>query len=90
MLHLIHQGTHIVGHRIHTQGVQTTVEHMRLDAYLVERLTEGTHSQVGVLACHQVHLLKGAAIGFHSGKTAHIDNRRGNTLQLVLTGLELA
>jgi len=89
LLHLIHQRTNIVGHRIHAQSVQATVQHMRLDAHLVEGLTEGAHGQVGILASHQVHLLKGATIGFHTGKTTHIDNHGGDTLQLVLTGLKL-
>ena len=90
VLYFIHQCAHIVGHGIHSQGVQPTVEHVGLDAHLVERLTEGSHREIGILARHQVHLLKGATIGFHSGETAHVDDNGGNTLQLVLTGLELA
>jgi hypothetical protein len=62
---------------------------VRLDAHLVEGLTEGTYGQVGVLACHEVHLFESATIRFHTGKATHIDNHWGNTLQLVLTGLEL-
>ena len=90
MLHLIHQCAHVVRHRIHTEGVQTTIEHVGLDTYLVKRLTERTDSEVRVLTSHQVHLLKGTTIGFYSGETAHINNGRGNALQLVLTGLKLA
>jgi hypothetical protein len=62
---------------------------MGLDTHLVKGLTEGPYRQVGVFACHQVHLLEGTTVGFHSGKATHIDNHWGNTLQLVLTGLEL-
>ena len=90
VLHLVLQSAHVVGHGIHAEGVEATVEHVGLDAHLVERLTEGSHSEIGVLARHQIHLLKGTTIGFHSGETAHVDDNGGNTLQLVLTGLELA
>ena len=89
VLHLIHQRTHIIGHRIHSQSVQTTVEHVGLDTYLIEGLTEGSYGQVGVLACHQVHLLKGTTIGFHAAEAAHIDDCGRNALQLVLAWLEL-
>ena len=63
---------------------------MGLDTYLVEGLTESANCEVRIFASHQVHLLEGAAIGFHSGETAHVDDCRGNTLQLVFTRLELA
>ena len=80
MLHLIHQRAHVIGHRIHTKGIQTTIEHVGLDTYLIERLTEGTYCQVGVLTCHQVHLLEGSTVCLHTGKTSHIDNCRSDTL----------
>ena len=64
LLHLVHQLAHIVRNRIHTQGIQATVQHVSLDAHLVEGLTESTHRQVGVLASHQVHLLESTTIGF--------------------------
>ena len=90
VLHLIHQLAHVVGHGVHTQGVQTAVEHVGLDAHLVEGLTEGANGLVGVLAGHEVHLLEGSAIGLHTAEAAHVDDDRGNALQLVLTRLELA
>ena len=40
MLYLIHQGTHIIRHRIHTERIQTTIKHVGLDTHLVEWLTE--------------------------------------------------
>ena len=88
VLHFIHQRTHIVGHRIHSQCVQTTVEHVGFDTYLIEGLTEGSYCQVGVLAGHQVYLLKGTTIGFNAAETAHIDDCGRNALQLVLAWLE--
>ena len=39
-LYLIHKGTYIVRYGIHAEGVETAVEHVGLDAYLVERLAE--------------------------------------------------
>jgi hypothetical protein len=89
LLYFVHQRTNIVGHRVHTQGVQTTIKHVCLDAHLVERLAESTYSVVRIFTCHEVYLLKCTAVGFHTGKAAHIDNGWGNTLQLVLTRLEL-
>ena len=89
LLHLIHQFTYVVGHGIHTQRVQTTVQHVRLDAYLVERLTESTYSIVRILAGHKVHLFKGTTIGFYTGKASHVNDDGSNTLQLVLAWLEL-
>ena len=90
MLNLIHQCTNIIGYRIHTECVETAIQHVSLNANLVERLTESTNSQVRILTCHQVHLLKGTTIGFYSGKTAHIDNGGRNAFQLVFTRLEFA
>ena len=66
MLHLVHQCTHIVGHRIHAEGVQTTVEHVRLDASLMERLAESTHGLVRILTREELYLLEGAAIGLYT------------------------
>ena len=90
MLHLIHQFAHVIGHGVHAQGIETAVEHVGLYTYLVEGFAEGAHSIVGVFACHQVHLLKGTTIGFHTCKAPHVDDDRGNALQLILAGLELA
>ena len=89
LLDLIHQFTNVVGNGIHTQGVQTAIQHVGLDADLVEGLTESTHGEVGVLTGHEVHLLEGTTVGFHTGKASHVDNHWGNTLQLVLTRLKL-
>ena len=90
VFHAVHHGAYVVGHGIHTEGVEAAVEHMGLDAHLVERLAECPHGIVGVLAGQQLHLLEGAAIGFHAGETTHIDNHRGDALQLILAWLELA
>ena len=90
VLHLIPQLAHVVGHGVHTQGVQAAVEHVGLDAHFVERLAEGTDGQVRVLASHEVHLLEGTAVGLDAAEAAHVDNHRRYALQLVLARLELA
>ena len=89
MLHLILQLAHVVGYGIHAESIQTAVEHVSLDAYLVKRLTECAHGMVGVLASQQVYLLEGTAIGFHTVEHVHVDDCRSYALQLVLAWLEL-
>ena len=79
-LHLVHQFANVVGNRVHTQGVKATIQHVCLDTHLIERLTESTYSQIGVLASHEVHLLKGATIGFHTGKAPHVNDNGSNAL----------
>ena len=66
MLHTIHELAHIIGHGIHAERVETTVEHVGLDACGVERGGKGAHGLIGVFACQQVYLLKGTAIGFYT------------------------
>ena len=90
VLYLIHQTAHVGGHREHTQGVETTVEHMRLNTNLIERFGKGAHGFVGVFAVKQIDLLKRAAVGLHAGEATHLYNNRGNALQLVFARLELA
>ena len=89
MLYLVLQLTHIIGHRIHTQRIQTAIEHVCLDAHLVERFTECPNGSVWILTCQQVYLLEGTTIGLHTVEHAHVDNGWCDTLQLVFTRLEL-
>ena len=90
LLHLVHELPHIVGHRIHAQGIQAAVQHVRLDAYLIEGFAEGTDGLVGVLACQQVHLLECTAISLHTVKASHLDDYGGYAGQLIFARLELA
>ena len=80
LLDLVHQLTDIVGNGIHAQGIQAAVEHVGLNAHLVERLTKSAHRIVRILACQQVHLLKGTTVGFHTGEATHVDNDGSNAL----------
>ena len=90
VLHLIHEASHVGRHGEHAQGVQSTVEHVGLDAHFVEGLGEGADGLVGILAIQQVHLLEGTAIGLDAGKASHLDDDGSDALQLVLARLELA
>ena len=89
MLDTVHHCTHVVRHRIHTQRIQATVEHVGLDACFIERLAEGTHCIVWILTGQKLHLLKSTAIGLHTGETSHVNDDRSDTLQLILAWLEL-
>ena len=80
LLHLIHQLADVVGNRIHAQGIKTTVQHVGLDAYLIEGLTEGTNGQIRILASHEVDLFESATIGFYTGETSHINDDGRNAL----------
>ena len=90
VLHLILQFAHIVGHGVHAQCVEAAVEHVGLDAYLVEGLAESADGGVGVLAGEEVHLLEGATVSFYAVEDTHVDDGWCDALQLVLAGLELA
>ena len=89
VLHLIHELTHIVGYGIHPESVESTVEHVCLNADLVERLTESSNGIVGVFTSQEVYLLESASISLHSCKTPHVDNDWCYTLKLFLAWLKL-
>ena len=90
MLYLVHQLAYIGWNGEHTQCVQTTVEHVCLDAYFVERLCKGTNGFVRIFAIKEVNLLKGTTIRFNAGEASHLYNNRCYAFQLVLTWLKLA
>ena len=89
MLHLIHQFAHIIGHGIHAKSIQATIEHVGLDAHLIEGLTEGAHGLIRILTCHEVHLFESTTIGLYTGKATHVDDNRSDAFQLVLARLKL-
>ena len=90
VLHLIHHPAHIVGHGVHAQSVQSTVEHVGFDAGFVERLAERTDGLVRILTCKQLNLLESTAVGLYAREASHLDDYRSYTLQLVLAWLELS
>ena len=89
-LHFAHQLAHILRHTVHAEAVQGALQHVGLDTGLVEGLGPGADGLVGVLAVHEVHLLEGAAVGLDAVEAAHGHDDRGDTDQLVDTGLVLA
>ena len=90
MLHLIHQLAHIVGHGVHAEGIETAVEHVGLDAHLIERLAESPHGIIGILSGQKVHLFESSTVCFHACEATHVDDGGSDFLQLVLPGLELS
>ena len=90
VLHLVHQLAHISRHGEHTQSVQTTVEHVGLDAHLIKRFGKGAYRLVRVLAIKQVNLFKGTTVGFNTGEATHLYDNRCYAFKLVLARLKLA
>ena len=90
MLHPVHQTAHVVGHRIHSQGIEAAVKHVGLDADFIEWLAKCSHGCIRVLTGKQVDLLKCTAVGLHTGKAAHVNYDWSDALQLVLAWLELS
>ena len=82
-LDLVEQLPQVLGTGTHPHGVQPPVQHMRLDAGLVERLRPLTHGDVGVLPVQQIHLLKSSAVGLDAVETAHPDDGWGYFHELV-------
>ena len=89
-LHLVEQLAEILGAGTHAQTVQCTVQHVGLNAGLVEGLGPFANALVGVFAIEQVHLFKTAAVGFNAVKASHSDDGGSHFYQLVYTGLVLA
>ena len=90
LLDLEHQFAHVRGDRIHPEGVEAALQHVGLDACLVERGRPLADGDVGVLAVEEVHLLEGAAVGLHAVEASHIDDGRCDPDQLVHARLVFA
>ena len=89
MLHLVLQLAHVVGHGVHTERIESAVEHVCLYSHLVERLAESSHRMVRVLASQEVHLFEGTAVSLHTVEDSHVDYGWRDSFQLVLAWLEL-
>ena len=87
MLDFIHQFTHICRNRIHTQCIQSTIEHMCLNTCFSKRCGKSTDGFIRIFTIQQIHLLKSTSIRFNSCKTAHFNNQRSDTYKLVNTRL---
>ena len=85
LLHLEHKFPYIQRHGVHPERIQAALQHMGLNPSLVERRSPCTHSLVWVLSKEEVHLLKRAAVCFHTVKAAHINDCRSHLHQLIHT-----
>jgi hypothetical protein len=90
MLYLIHKAAYIGRYREHAQRVESTVEHVGLDANFVERLGEGANCLVGVFSIKQVDLLECSTIGLYAGKASHADDGWCHTDKLISSRLILS
>ena len=73
LLDLVHQAAYVRRDGEHTQAVEATVEHVRLDARSVEGLGEGADGLVGVFPVEEVDLLEGPPVGFDTSEATHLD-----------------
>ena len=83
LFHLEHQFADVRRNGVHADGVEAAFQHMGLDARLAEGSRPLAHGDVRVLAVEQVHLLEGAAVGFHAVEAAHVHDGRSHPYQLV-------
>ena len=83
MLDFIHQFTHICRNRIHTQRIQSAIEHVRLNARFSKRCGKSTDGFIRIFTVQQIHLLKSTSIRFNSCKTTHFNNQWSYTYKLV-------
>ena len=79
LLDLEHQFAHVRGHGIHTQGVEAALQHMGLDAGLVEGGRPLADGDVRVFAVKEVHLLERAAVGLDAVEATHVNDSRSHS-----------
>ena len=90
LLDLEHQLAHVGGHRVHTQGVESALQHMGLNPGFMERGRPHADGLVGILAVEEIDLLESAAVGLHPVETPHIDDGGSDPHKLVSAGLVFA
>ena len=67
----------------HTESVQCTVQHVGLDARLVEWLRPLTNSLIWILSIEEINLFETTTIGFYSVEATHLNDCRSYFCQLV-------
>ena len=65
---------YICRYGIHSETIQTTVEHVSLYARFVERFCESPDRFVRVLSIQQIDLFERTSVGFYTRETTHFDN----------------
>ena len=78
--YFIHQRTHIGRHGVHTDTVETAIEHVGLNAHFIEWLCKCTYRWIWIFTVEQIYLFGSTTIGFNTCETTHIDNYRGDFL----------
>ena len=78
LLYFIEELAHVGRHGTHAEAVQRTG--------FMERFRPGTHGLIRVFSKKQIHLFEAAAVGFHTGKAAHLHNGGSHLHQLVNAG----
>ena len=90
LLHLVEELAHVLGAWAHAETVQCAVEHVRLDASLMERLGPFADRLVGVFSVEEVHLLEATTVGFHTVEASHLDDGWSHFDELIYPRLVLA
>ena len=86
MFYLVHQLAHVHRAGVHAERVEAAVEHVRLDASLVERLRKGPDGLVRVLAIEKLDLFERTTVRFNAVEATHVDDYWGYFFELVNTG----
>ena len=89
-LDLVEKLAQILRARAHTQAVQGPVQHMGLNARLVERLGPFPYGNIWVLSVEEIYLFEAAAVGLNAVEASHFDDNRCNAHQLVHARLVFA
>ena len=86
VLDLVHKLAHVNRAGIHAEGVQAAVEHVGLDAGLVEGFRKGADGLVRILAIEELDLFERTTVRFHTVEATHVDDYRSYFLELVDAG----
>ena len=89
LLYLVEEFAQVLRTRAHAQSVQRTVQHVCLNASLVERLRPLANCLIRIFTIKQVNLLKTTTVSLHAVKASHLYYRRSNLYKLVHTWLIL-
>ena len=82
-LHLVHKFTNIRRHRVHSQRIKTTLQHMGLDSHLMKRCCPTSYGYIRILTEKEVNLLESTSISLDPVETSHVNDGRCNFFKLV-------
>ena len=90
LLYYIEELAYVLRTWAHAETVESAVEHVSLDACLVERLCPFTNRLVWVLSVEEVYLLETTTVSFNTVEATHLDDCWSNFYELVNAWLVLA